>query len=197
MACGSDLWHHQLRSEHSYIRDPALVEDGDIVASAVPDGGTGELYVAESGRGAWRIEPDGLRHLHVAKGYSLVSIDPDNRGGTGAGDFPIAFAIEALARRRWDVRALASTIALVHLASGRLAGAVYAPLGAALHFCCGRATCHQSWRRYYGPYWRGLEHRQPDSGRCCYPKSPHRTAGSRCRGVRACQSARPEAPTAT
>src|SRR5260370_7836596 len=103
----------------------ALVEDGDVVASAVADGGTGELYVAESGRGAWRIEPGGLRQLHVGRGYSLVSVEPDNRGGTGADDFPTAFAIEALARRRWDVRALASTIALVYLASGRLAGAVY------------------------------------------------------------------------
>jgi len=38
---------------------------------------------------------------------------------------------------RWDVRALSSTIALVYVASGRLAGAVYAPLGAALHFAAG------------------------------------------------------------
>ena len=120
-----------------FATNVALVEDGQVVASAVADGGTGELYVAERGRGAWQIESTGLRGLHVAEGYGLVSVDPDNRAGQGIEDFPTAFAIEALQRRRWDVRALSSTIALVYLASGRLAGAVYAPLGAALHFAAG------------------------------------------------------------
>jgi fructose-1,6-bisphosphatase/inositol monophosphatase family enzyme len=52
------------------------------------------------------------------------------------GEFP-GKMFEALMRRRWDVRALSSTIALVYVASGRLAGAVYAPLGAPLHFAAG------------------------------------------------------------
>jgi fructose-1,6-bisphosphatase/inositol monophosphatase family enzyme len=67
----------------------------------------------------------------------LVSVDPDNRGGQGLEEFPNAFAIEALMRRRWDVRALSTTLALVYVASGRMGGAVYAPLGAALHFAAG------------------------------------------------------------
>jgi myo-inositol-1(or 4)-monophosphatase len=67
----------------------------------------------------------------------LLSVDPDNRAGQGLQDFPTAFAVEALAKRRWDVRALSSTVALVYVASGRLGGAVYAPLGAALHFAAG------------------------------------------------------------
>jgi fructose-1,6-bisphosphatase/inositol monophosphatase family enzyme len=45
---------------------------------------------------------------------------------------------------RWDVRALSSTIALVYLASGRLGGAVYAPLGAALHFAAGVLLAHEA-----------------------------------------------------
>ncbi len=120
-----------------FATNVALVEDGQIVASAVANGGTGELCIAERGRGAWLIESTGLRSLHVAEGYGLVSVDPDNRGGEGIEDFPTAFAIEALVGHRWDVRALSSTIALVYVASGRLAGAVYAPLGAALHFAAG------------------------------------------------------------
>ncbi|MGI9147444.1 MAG: inositol monophosphatase family protein [Chloroflexota bacterium] len=120
-----------------FATNVALVEDGQIVAAAVANGGTGELYGAERGRGAWLVESAGLRRLHVAEGYRLVSVDPDNRGSEGIADFPTAFAIEALAGHRWDVRALSSTIALVYMASGRLAGAVYAPLGAALHFAAG------------------------------------------------------------
>jgi myo-inositol-1(or 4)-monophosphatase len=120
-----------------FATNVAFVEDGQVVASAVANGGTGELCIAERGRGAWLIESTGLRSLHVAEGCRLVSVDPNNRGGEGIEDFPTAFAIEALVGHRWDVRALSSTIALVYVASGRLAGAVYAPLGAALHFAAG------------------------------------------------------------
>jgi myo-inositol-1(or 4)-monophosphatase len=120
-----------------FATNVALIEGGQIVASAVADGGTGELYVAERSRGAWRVESPGLRSLHAASGFGLVSVDPDNRGGQGIEDFPTAFAIEAQIQRRWDVRALSSTIALVYVASGRLAGAVYATSGAALHVAAG------------------------------------------------------------
>jgi len=115
----------------------ALVEDQRIAASAVADGGTGELYVAERGRGAWLVGASGLRRLEVSGTNPLVSVDPDVRGGQGLQDFPTAFAVEAIVGHRWDVRALSSTIALVYLAGGRLGGAVYAPLGAALHFAAG------------------------------------------------------------
>ncbi len=101
------------------------------------DGGTGELYVAERGRGAWRVDSSQLARLQVNSTNRLVSVDPDNRGGQGLEDFPTAFAVEALAKRRWDARALSSTVALVYVARGRLGGAVYAPLGAALNFAAG------------------------------------------------------------
>jgi myo-inositol-1(or 4)-monophosphatase len=127
-----------------FATNVALVEDGQIVASAVANGDTGELCIAESGRGAWLIESTGLRRLYVAEGYGLISVDPDNRGGEGIEDFPTAFAIEALAGRSWNVRALSSTIALVYVTSGRLAGAVYAPLGAALHFAAGALLAREA-----------------------------------------------------
>jgi myo-inositol-1(or 4)-monophosphatase len=115
----------------------ALVEDQRIAASAVADGGTADLYIAEHNNGAWRVSSSGLHRLQVSDTNLIVSVDPDVRGGQGLQDFPTAFAVEALARHRWDVRALSSTIALVYVASGRLSGAVYAPLGAALHFAAG------------------------------------------------------------
>jgi myo-inositol-1(or 4)-monophosphatase len=115
----------------------ALVEDGRITASAVADGGSYELYAAELGRGAWLVQDAELEPIDVSSANPLVSIDPDNRGGQGLADFSNAFAIDALERRRWDVRALSSTLALEYVATGRLGGAVYAPLGAPLHFAAG------------------------------------------------------------
>jgi len=96
----------------------ALVEDSHIEAAAVADGGTGELYVAERGRGAWRVDSSQLARFQVNSTNRLVSVDPDNRGGRGLEDFPTAFAVEALATRRWDVRAISSTVALVYVARG-------------------------------------------------------------------------------
>ena len=122
----------------------ALVEDSRIVAAAVADGGTDDLYAAELGRGAWFVESDGLRQCHVNPSSTMVSVDPDNRGGQGVRDFPTAFAIEALARRSWDVRAISSTLALVYIATGRMSSAVYAPLGAALHFAAGALLAREA-----------------------------------------------------
>ncbi len=88
----------------------ALVEDHRIAASAVADGGTGHLYAAEHNNGAWRVSSSGLHRLQVSDTNLIVSVDPDVRGGPGLQDFPTAFAVEALAGHRWDVRALSSTI---------------------------------------------------------------------------------------
>lgn len=120
-----------------FATNVALVEDGRITASAVADGGTGEMYVAERGRGAWQVGSSGLERLQVSPANQVVNLDPDFPGGDGVRSFPIAFAIEAMRQRRWEVRALSSTIALPYVASGRLGAAVYGPLGDALHFAAG------------------------------------------------------------
>jgi myo-inositol-1(or 4)-monophosphatase len=121
-----------------------LVEDGQVTASAVADGATGDLYCAERGRGAWVIGSARLAKLRAAEGRRLISVDPDNRGGVGIYDFSNAYAIEAITRRRWDIRALSSTIALVYVASGRLAGAVYATAGSALHVAAGALLAEEA-----------------------------------------------------
>ena len=115
----------------------ALVEDGQVAAGCVADGGTGELYVAEAGRGAWHVTADGFQPLHVDASYGLVSIDFNLRGGDGFGDFATSFSLAAIAKRRWDMRMLASTLALVYVATGRLAAAVYGWDGLALHVAAG------------------------------------------------------------
>ena len=120
-----------------FATNVALVEDGGITASAVADGGTGETYVAELGRGAWRIGSSGLDRLQVNARNRLVSVDPDFPAGPGRRAFPIVFAIEVLTQRRWEIRALSSTIALPYLACGRLGAAVYGPLSDPLHLAAG------------------------------------------------------------
>src|SRR5262249_47790760 len=85
--------------------------------------------------GAWRVGASGvLDPIQVRPDNLLLSVDPDNRGGSGARDFPNRFAIEAIAARRWDIRALSSTMALLYLATGRMGAAVYASLRDPLPF---------------------------------------------------------------
>lgn len=120
-----------------FATNVALVEDGHISLSAALDGGTGDIYVAEAGGGAWQVTSEGPRRLSVSPANRLVSIDPDTRREPGVRAFPTEFALEALRRRRWEVRALSSTLALVYLANGRLGAAVYATEGAALHVAAG------------------------------------------------------------
>jgi fructose-1,6-bisphosphatase/inositol monophosphatase family enzyme len=90
----------------------ALLQDGQIVAACVADGCTGDICVAESGRGAWLVHSAGLQPVRADATYRMVSVDPDLLGGDGIADFPTSFAIQVIEKRRWDVRALGSTIAL-------------------------------------------------------------------------------------
>jgi myo-inositol-1(or 4)-monophosphatase len=57
--CGTANYAAGLRL---YAINVALVEDGQVLAAVVADGATGELYVAERGRGAWRLEADQVVH---------------------------------------------------------------------------------------------------------------------------------------
>jgi myo-inositol-1(or 4)-monophosphatase len=126
----------------------ALVEDGQIVAACMADGGTGDIFVAEAGRGAWRVNAAGLEPVHADATYKMLSVDPDLFGGDGVARFPALFAIKAIEERRWDVRALGSTIALLYVATGRLAAAVYAPFGrAALHVAAGALLAREAGAR--------------------------------------------------
>jgi len=123
----------------------ALLQEGQMVAACIADGGTGDICVAEVGRGAWRVDSDGLQPLHVHATYRMLSVDPDPSGGEGIADFSTSFAIRAIEKRRWNVRVLGSTIALMYVATGRLAAAVYAPLGrAALHVAAGALLAREA-----------------------------------------------------
>ena len=102
----------------------ALVEDGQLTVAAVGDGSTGQVLVAERGRGAYVLAPDGARRLQAGAGSDVVVI----------GSWPLAparrgEAAEVLAtlvrQNRLDIRVLASTVGLAYVAAGRFAADLY------------------------------------------------------------------------
>ena len=113
----------------------ALVEDGELTVAAVGDGSTGQVLVAERGRGAHVLAPEGARRLQAGADSDVVVI----------GSWPLAparrgEAAEVLAtlvrQNRLDIRVLASTVGLAYVAAGRFAADLY--FGAApLHYGAG------------------------------------------------------------
>jgi len=144
-----------------YALNVALVEDGRVTAAAVGDGTTGDLYVAERGRGAWLLSAGGpaeglpgrastrestgrAERLAASGSTGLVSLDPNLAGPDELRPFGQAFALRVLAAARWDVRMLATTLALAYVASGRLAAAVYAASGPSVHLAAGLLLADES-----------------------------------------------------
>ena len=117
-----------------YAVNVALVEDGQVSLSAVGDGATGEVYAAERGRGAWRLGSRAGEPLAVSDTTGLISLDTNFPEPSG---FNRAFAVRVIAAGRWKVRVLATTLSLVYLAAGRLAGAVSAFGGSPVHSAAG------------------------------------------------------------
>jgi len=122
----------------------ALVEDGQVAASAVADGASGDLYAAERGRGAWRLSAGQPERLRASGASGLVSLDPNLAGPDELRAFGQAFAIRVVAAGRWDVRMLATTLAMAYVARGRLAAAVYAASGPSVHLAAGLLLAHES-----------------------------------------------------
>jgi myo-inositol-1(or 4)-monophosphatase len=108
-----------------YCVNVALVEDGNVTAAVVGDASTGEILVAERGRGAWAIGAD-RRRLAVSNETQTIVIedshnDPDpvrrDRAATATGNVIRAF--------RWEVRAFSTSAALAYVASARVAAYVF------------------------------------------------------------------------
>jgi myo-inositol-1(or 4)-monophosphatase len=115
----------------------ALVDDGRVMLGVVADGSTGEIHVAERGRGAFLLTGGDRSPLRVNPRASLVSVDPMLPGPGWLRRFDGEVAIRVIAEARHSVLILGSTLALVYLARGRLAAAVYACTGLPVHFAAG------------------------------------------------------------
>jgi myo-inositol-1(or 4)-monophosphatase len=138
-----------------YALNIALVEDGRVTASAVADGATGDLYVAERGGGAWLVRSGNREQLRASGVSGLVSLDPNLGGPNDLRTFGQAFAMRVLGSGGWDVRMFATTLVLAYVASGRLAAAVYAASGPRVHFAAGLLLAQEAGAIVTGE--RGLE----------------------------------------
>jgi myo-inositol-1(or 4)-monophosphatase len=115
----------------------ALVDDGRVMLGVVADGSTGEIHVAERGKGAFLLNGGDRSPLRVNPRASLVSVDPMLPGPGWLRRFDGEVATRVIAEARHSVLILGSTLALVYLARGRLAAAVYACTGLPVHFAAG------------------------------------------------------------
>ncbi len=113
----------------------ALVEAGHVAIGVVADGATGEIHVAERDRGAYLLEPE--ERLRVNPNARPVSLDPMLPGPDKLSRFGAELAIAVLQHGQLAVRTLATTLALIYLARGRLAAAVYVNDGLPVHFAAG------------------------------------------------------------
>lgn len=96
----------------------ALVEDDRVTLAAVGDPSTGDVLVAERGRGTHVVGSGPAR----ADAGSRVVVVEDGKS-SGARRALAADCLAALLRRdEWDTRKLSTTLALAYVATGRIAG---------------------------------------------------------------------------
>lgn len=120
-----------------YSTNLALVEDDRVTAAVVADGARGDLYVAERGRGAWRVAQGAEVRLRATDATGLLGLDP-YLGPPGAlKDFGRQFALRVIADGRFRFRVFASMLVLPYVASGRLAAAVFGSSAVPVHVAGG------------------------------------------------------------
>ena len=109
----------------------ALVEDGSVGVGVVGIPSTGEIDVAELGRGTWAVE-DGARRPLAASDVSETIIVEEGRSKGPRREHAALFMAAAIRTDRWDLRVLSSTLSLSYVAAGRVSGYVLF-WGSALH----------------------------------------------------------------
>jgi myo-inositol-1(or 4)-monophosphatase len=118
-----------------YCVNLALVESGQVTVAVAGDASTGEVYAAELGRGAWVLRAGSGQRLAVS-GTSSIIVIQDGHSQGACRDRAAQCVAAAIRADRWDVRALGTTLPLIYLAAGRIAGYLefFAP---ALHTAAG------------------------------------------------------------
>jgi myo-inositol-1(or 4)-monophosphatase len=116
-----------------YCVNVALVESGVVTVSAVGDGSTGNLYVAERGAGTWSFPTE--EWLHASAAYETVALDA-GAAGEGAPRFATAVS-RVLQANRWSVRMLGTSLAFAFVGTGQLAGAANFDVDNPLHLAAG------------------------------------------------------------
>jgi myo-inositol-1(or 4)-monophosphatase len=102
-----------------YCTNIALVEDGKVTVATSADASTGEIFVAELGRGARVLAADA--RLTTSESSSVIVIQ-EGRAQGGRRDRAARCCAAAISADRFDVRNLGSTLPFLYLAAGRIAG---------------------------------------------------------------------------
>ncbi|MGH7640582.1 MAG: inositol monophosphatase family protein [Candidatus Dormibacteria bacterium] len=119
-----------------YCVNIALVERGCVVLGAVGDGASGEVWVAERGRGAWTKRDTRMSRTSVADRSAILVLDPGRPQGVEAVRRSTVIQ-RAISDGRWGLRSFSSTVDLAYLAEGRVAGVWHPNTTAPLHFAAG------------------------------------------------------------
>jgi myo-inositol-1(or 4)-monophosphatase len=103
-----------------YCVNLALVEHGDVTVAVVGDPSTGEITVAERGRGAWSLEAGAPRRLATSDASRTIVVE-DGKAKGSRREQAARFVGAAIRADRWDFRSLGTTLASPYLAAGRIA----------------------------------------------------------------------------
>ena len=106
-----------------YCVNLALVEGEQVTVAVVGDPSTGEVDVAERGRGAWGLK-DGLRRRLITSDESRTIVIEDGKSKGSRREQAAQFTAAAIRADRWDFRSLGTTLASPYLAAGRIAAYV-------------------------------------------------------------------------
>jgi myo-inositol-1(or 4)-monophosphatase len=106
-----------------YAVNVALVENDHISIGVVGDPSTGDIGIAERGRGAWALKDKAVRPLRVSDESETVVIETGRADGERR-EASARFAAEAIRVGRWELRSLSTTLSLHYVASGRMSAYV-------------------------------------------------------------------------
>jgi myo-inositol-1(or 4)-monophosphatase len=106
-----------------YCVNLALVEDERVTVAVVGDASSGDLLVAEQGRGAWAFNQGVARQVSTSAGSQTLVIEDSHAQGPRRRQ-AAAFVADAILADRWELRSLSSTVALAYVAVGRVAAYV-------------------------------------------------------------------------
>ena len=106
-----------------YCVNLALVERDEVTVAVVGDPSTGEIAVAERGRGAWGLK-DGVRHRMMTSDVSRTIVIEDGKSKDHRREQAARFIAAAIRADRWDFRSLGTTLAAPYLAAGRISAYV-------------------------------------------------------------------------
>jgi fructose-1,6-bisphosphatase/inositol monophosphatase family enzyme len=106
-----------------YCVNLALVEGDAVTIAVVGDPSTGEMDVAERGRGAWALR-DGTRDRLTTSDGSRTIVVEDGKAKGSRREQAAQFTAAAIRADRWDFRSLGTTLASPYLAAGRISAYV-------------------------------------------------------------------------